>query len=172
MFLKTSENRQLLLKTGKISPSYDFSYFWLNFPDEVHLVSDPFPVRRYSQSSIICSKLTIKTPGVVLVSLLCHTPCSSVSIVNFEQVNTGWVECRLLLAARIRIRSKSTMRTTRMCKNCPKLSSFVTLDMFLSTECWRSLLGGWVGPIYICRKLVTADLVTFTKEILMENFIF
>ena len=44
----------------------------------------------------ICSKLTIKIPGVVLVSLLLisnifHTFCSSVPIVNFEQVNAGWV---------------------------------------------------------------------------------
>ena len=34
------------------------------------------------------------TPGVVLVSLLLtstyFTPCSSVSIVNFELVNVGW----------------------------------------------------------------------------------
>ena len=31
----------------------------------------------------ICSKLTIKIP--------CYsTPCSSVSIVNFEQLNAGW----------------------------------------------------------------------------------
>ena len=33
----------------------------------------------------ICSKLTIKTPE------RCQfTPCSSVSIVNFEQINAGW----------------------------------------------------------------------------------
>ena len=41
----------------------------------------------------ISSKLIIKTPGVVKVSLLLtlniFTPCSSVSIVNFEQVNAG-----------------------------------------------------------------------------------
>ena len=35
----------------------------------------------------ICSKLTIKTPE----------PCSSVSIVNFEQVNAHWVEVGLPL---------------------------------------------------------------------------
>ena len=50
----------------------------------------------------ICSKLTMKTPerrhGVVLVSLLLtlnlfhFTPCSRVSIVNFEQVNADWEE--------------------------------------------------------------------------------
>ena len=46
----------------------------------------------------ICSKLTIKTPerrhSFVLVSLLLtlnkFTPCSSVSIVNLEQVNAHW----------------------------------------------------------------------------------
>ena len=45
----------------------------------------------------ICSKLTIKTPerrqwrrsGVFTVNLY-FTPCSSVSIVNFEHVNAGW----------------------------------------------------------------------------------
>ena len=44
----------------------------------------------------ICSKLTIKTPerhqwhhsGVSIVNIF--TPCSSVSIVNLEQVNAGW----------------------------------------------------------------------------------
>ena len=43
----------------------------------------------------ICSQLTIKTPErVVLASLLLtlniFTPCSSVFIVNFEQVNVRW----------------------------------------------------------------------------------
>ena len=43
----------------------------------------------------ICSKLTInnRPPGVVLVYLLTltyFTPCSSVSFVNFQQVNAGW----------------------------------------------------------------------------------
>ena len=33
----------------------------------------------------ICSKLTIKTPD-----LSYFKPCTSVSIVNFEKVNTGW----------------------------------------------------------------------------------
>ena len=36
-----------------------------------------------SQSAITCSKLTIET--------LDFTPCSYVSIVNFEQVNAGWM---------------------------------------------------------------------------------
>ena len=47
----------------------------------------------------ICSKLTIKTPedviDFVLLSLLLtltyFTPCSSVFITNFEQVNADWV---------------------------------------------------------------------------------
>ena len=42
----------------------------------------------------ICSKLTIKTPerhrsGVLIVNYF--APCSNASIVNFEQVNAGWV---------------------------------------------------------------------------------
>ena len=42
----------------------------------------------------ICSKLTIKTPERRQLSLLLTylTPCSSVSIVNFEQVNASWAE--------------------------------------------------------------------------------
>ena len=47
----------------------------------------------------ICSKSTIKTQERRLVSFWClycwlwtdFTPCYSVSIVNFEQVNAGWV---------------------------------------------------------------------------------
>ena len=47
----------------------------------------------------LCSKLTVKTPerrhwrhsGVFIVNLEHFRPCSSVSIVNIEQVNTGWV---------------------------------------------------------------------------------
>ena len=47
----------------------------------------------------ICSKLTIKTreqchqprSGVFIVNFVTYfTPCSSVSIANFEQVNAGW----------------------------------------------------------------------------------
>ena len=52
----------------------------------------------------ICSKLTIKTPERRLASfcyLCCQlwtyfTPCSSASIVNFEQENSDWVRNRLL----------------------------------------------------------------------------
>ena len=49
--------------------------------------------------SEICSKLTIKIPerrqgrrsGIFIVNFEHNfTPCSSVSIVHFEQVNTGW----------------------------------------------------------------------------------
>ena len=41
----------------------------------------------------ICSKLTINTPVLasLLLTLNVFTPCSSVSIVNLEQVNAGWV---------------------------------------------------------------------------------
>ena len=52
-----------------------------------------------TQPAITCSKLTIKTAerchqlrsGVFIVNFEhIFTPCSSVSIVNFEQVNAGW----------------------------------------------------------------------------------
>ena len=47
----------------------------------------------------ICSKLTIKTPerrewhrsGVFIVNFTYFTHCSDVHIVDFEQVNAGWV---------------------------------------------------------------------------------
>ena len=50
----------------------------------------------------ICSKLTIKTPErphwrcsrVFTVNFEHITPCYSVSIVNFEQVNVSWMDCR------------------------------------------------------------------------------
>ena len=45
------------------------------------------------QSAITCSKLTVETldQGVKYVKLTTSfTSCSSVSIVNFEQVNSGW----------------------------------------------------------------------------------
>ena len=58
----------------------------------------------------ICSKLTIKIPerrhwhrsGIFIVNFEHFTPCSSVSIVNFEHVITGcncfsWIFCRTLL---------------------------------------------------------------------------
>ena len=44
----------------------------------------------------ICSKLTIKTPeprqwrGSSVLIVTYFTPCSSIVIVNFEQVNVGW----------------------------------------------------------------------------------
>ena len=39
----------------------------------------------------ICSKLTIKIPGT------CFTPCSSVSVVNFELVNADWEKNKSLI---------------------------------------------------------------------------
>ena len=39
-----------------------------------------------SQPAITCSKLTIES----LEQGVKYVPCSSVSIVNFEQVNAGW----------------------------------------------------------------------------------
>ena len=46
----------------------------------------------------ICSKLIIKSPERRQWRLNCYfllyfTPCSGVSIINFEQVNGAWVEC-------------------------------------------------------------------------------
>ena len=38
----------------------------------------------------ICSKLTTKTPKRRQCRFWCSTPCSSASIVNFEQVNAAW----------------------------------------------------------------------------------
>ena len=50
--------------------------------------------RNTSSRCEICSKLSIKTPGVVLVSLLLtwtyFTPWSNVSIVNFEHIIAIW----------------------------------------------------------------------------------
>ena len=40
-----------------------------------------------SQPAIICSKLAIET---LEQRVEYFTPCSSVSIMNFEQVNAGW----------------------------------------------------------------------------------
>ena len=48
----------------------------------------------------ICSKSTLKIPerrhwrcsGIFIVNLDIFTTCSSVSIVNFEQKNAGWVK--------------------------------------------------------------------------------
>ena len=63
-------------------------------------VSQPaFICSKSRTRSEICSKLTIKTPerrqcrrfGVFTVNFLTYfTPCSSVSIVNFEHVIAGW----------------------------------------------------------------------------------
>ena len=56
--------------------------------------------KNHRTSCKICSKLTIKTPdlrhwsrsGAFIVNFKTHfTPCSSVFIVNFVQVNAGWV---------------------------------------------------------------------------------
>ena len=59
-----------------------------------------FTIETLEQGCEICSKLTIKTPkrrqwrrfGVFIVNFehISHL-CSSVSIVNFEQVNADWV---------------------------------------------------------------------------------
>ena len=58
----------------------------------------------------ISSKLTIKTPeqrqwcrfsiSMVNFEHISHTPCSSVSVINFEQVNAGWVRTQVRLNSR------------------------------------------------------------------------
>ena len=40
--------------------------------------------------AITCSKLTIETLGQGVQYVQYFTPCPSVSIVNFEQVNADW----------------------------------------------------------------------------------
>ena len=42
----------------------------------------------FTRPAITCSKLTIETLTLLLTYFI---PCSNVSIVNFEQVNAGWV---------------------------------------------------------------------------------
>ena len=70
----------------------------LTKPWTVRILLDCKPANNDAQLAITCSKLTIETLaiGVVLVSFwwlwTYFTPCSSVSIVNFEQVNTAWVK--------------------------------------------------------------------------------
>ena len=44
--------------------------------------------RNTSAKCEICSKLTIKIPELLILNIF-HT-CSSVFVVNFEQVNAGW----------------------------------------------------------------------------------
>ena len=47
-----------------------------------------------TQSTFTCSKLTMKTPErclALLLALNIFTPCSSVSMVNYEHVNADWV---------------------------------------------------------------------------------
>ena len=52
-----------------------------------------------------CSNLTIKTAerrhwrrsGVFIINLTFSTPCYSVSIVNFEQVNASWAEANFII---------------------------------------------------------------------------
>ena len=57
-------------------------------------------IRKTKTSCEICSKFTLKTPeqrhwrlsGVFILLFRTYlTPCSSVSVINFEHVNTGWV---------------------------------------------------------------------------------
>ena len=54
-------------------------------------------VRHLTQSAFTCSKLTIETLELKLHYQLCTylTPCSSVSIANFDQVNADsvWLFC-------------------------------------------------------------------------------
>ena len=61
----------------------------------LHIVNNGKPRALYE----ICSKLTIKTPeqrhwhrsGVFILNFEYFTHCSGVSIVDFEQVNVGWI---------------------------------------------------------------------------------
>ena len=59
----------------------------------IHITQDIIYMFQVTNKNIrtryeICSKLTIKTPLLLLTLNIFHT-CSSVSILNFEQVNAG-----------------------------------------------------------------------------------
>ena len=61
-------------------------------PDPVGSYMFKVNIRNTRTRCEICSKLTIKTPGVFIVNFWIYfTLCFSVSIVNFEQVIVGWV---------------------------------------------------------------------------------
>ena len=61
---------------------------WTDLPEtQPAITCSKFNNRNKRTSCEICSKLTLKTPENIWIYF---TPCSSVSIVNFEQVNTRW----------------------------------------------------------------------------------
>ena len=49
----------------------------------------------YYTQVVTCSKLTRKTLEQGAQYFQSEKPCSTVSIVNFEQVNAGWVQSQL-----------------------------------------------------------------------------
>ena len=67
------------------------------------------------------NNIDTKMTPVALVSLLltllltCFVPCSSVSIVNFEQVNTGWVHLVLVI-------TKYSEKPSELTFTCSKLT--------------------------------------------------
>ena len=67
----------------------------IDYPVGIYLLK--FNNRNTRARCEICSKLKIKTPVSFLLTRTHFTPCSSVSIVNFEQVIAGWVKSLLLL---------------------------------------------------------------------------
>ena len=71
----------------------------------------------------ICSELTIKTPDRRRWCCRTYfTPCSSVSIVNFEQVNAGWVLGSNLQMSCFAFASKcpNPLQPRKMCEICSK----------------------------------------------------
>ena len=102
---KTNDCREatLVVHLGPFSPIYDYStcedwikvsavFSYLFFYSLAGIYLLKVNKRNTRTMSKICSKLTIKTPER---SLYCWfwrdlTPSSGASIVDFEQVNTGW----------------------------------------------------------------------------------
>ena len=69
-------------------------FFWflkaINYRDLIWGNPD---VVTWTQPAITCSKLTIETLEQGVKLWTCFTPCSIVSIVNFEHVIAGWDTC-------------------------------------------------------------------------------
>ena len=83
----------------------------------------------------ICSKLTIKTPERRLWPI----PCSSVSIVNFEKVNAGWLIARNAVPWRCFIEKLLRKNFKNLDKQTPSIKSSCGKVADIKTDPWLLL---------------------------------
>ena len=127
----------------------------------------------------ICSMLTIKTLVSLLLTLNIFTPCSTVTIVNFEQVNVAWNDNDLIFMTKkclvffllgdVLIFSSELLRLVKTNTRVP--SPLNSEESFSLKTRQKAMLLAQNSDALRCPKLVCPERRTFIKllSLLQKN---